>query len=127
LDPATGCLTAGITVGVQPASIAIGAGYLWETNRDGTISRIEPAANRAVCLLLGRQSFGYGSLWVGQLGSDCPDDSGQVLRMNALTGAVAARIRAGQCTGVTVGDGAGFTGPGRVAIQSAYIHLAMEN
>jgi streptogramin lyase len=42
LDPATGRLTAGITVGMQPASIAIGAGYLWETNYDGTISRIDP-------------------------------------------------------------------------------------
>lgn len=47
--------------------------------------------------------------------------------MNARTGAVEARIRASQGTGVTVGDEARFTGPGRVAIQSAYIHLPTEN
>jgi hypothetical protein len=97
---------------VQPATIAISAGCLRKTDYDGTISRIDSASSRAVCLLLGDSRS---------------DDPVQVLRMNARTGAVEARIRAGRGTGVTVGDGLGSPAPGRVAIQSAYIHLPTEN
>jgi virginiamycin B lyase len=62
----TGRIVADITVGQTPQFFAVGAGAVWTLNqRDGTISRVDPATNTVVATVdLGEQVYG-GDIAVG--------------------------------------------------------------
>jgi streptogramin lyase len=96
LDPATGKTLALINVGVQPASMTIGDGFLWEANYDGTISRIDPATNTATSVgsfthLCGLPTVAGGAVWVYV----CDVASPYVARVDIATGKTTASIPAG--------------------------------
>jgi YVTN family beta-propeller protein len=96
IDPKTLKVIAKIGVGVQPANIAIGLGALWETNYDGTISRIDPTTNRASSVghfghLCGQPAIAAAALWVYV----CAVDRPYVAMVAPRTGKAVAKIAAG--------------------------------
>lgn len=74
IDPQTNTVTAQTPVGTRPASaptgrVAVGGGWVWTGNPDGTISQVDPDTNEVLATLrldsLPQDlDFGFGSLWV---------------------------------------------------------------
>jgi YVTN family beta-propeller protein len=89
---APGQIVARVSVGRNPAGVAIGDGSAWVTNESaGTVSRIDIETNQAVATVpvgnLPRPvTVGHGAVWVGNLGD------GTVSRIDPLTNSVAATI-----------------------------------
>ncbi len=96
LDPTSGRVLATIPVGVQPASMTIGAGSVWTANYDGTIGRIDPATNTSTSVgqfphLCGQPTVAGGAIWVYV----CDVDQPHVARVDIATGKTTATIPAG--------------------------------
>lgn len=100
-----------IPVGHPLGPIAIGEGAVWTENRDGTLSRIDPATNAVVATIplpyeLGNSASGWivtanGSVWVSNFGVNT------VTRIDAATNKVVATIPVGDApTGLAVTPGA---------------------
>jgi DNA-binding beta-propeller fold protein YncE/predicted Ser/Thr protein kinase len=118
-------VSAPIAVGAGPLRLAAGEGGIWVTSqRDGTLSRIDPAEPRKVVarIRLGRGiagvATGAGSVWVAS------PRSGRVLRVDPSNGAVLARIAVGGRPGaIAFGGGrvwvADEGGAGIAAINAA--------
>ena len=117
VDIATGRTTATIPAGSNQSSLLWADRVLWMTTfPDGELLRIDPRTGAVLqkialpgCPILGRQSYGFGSLWVS-LGF-CADNS-EVLRLNPKTGAIQARINAIAGGSLSVGNGAVWVGDG---------------
>ena len=116
VDIATGKTTARIPAGPNQSSLLEADGALWMTTfPSGKMLRLNPATGAVLrtlaipdCPIVGRQSAGFGGLWVSQFGG-C-SDSTQVLRLNPRTGAVEARFDGVQGTAVSVTDDALWIG-----------------
>jgi virginiamycin B lyase len=72
IDPADGTVVREITVGAGPRFLAIGEGSVWAMNeRDGTVSRIDPATDAVTATILvtpvpvqgGDIAVGGGFVW----------------------------------------------------------------
>jgi DNA-binding beta-propeller fold protein YncE len=75
IDPATYELVAAVPVGTDPAAVAGGGGSVWVANRNGTVTVVDPGANRVQQTLPASGSgpvgqggpglaFASGSLWL---------------------------------------------------------------
>jgi DNA-binding beta-propeller fold protein YncE len=75
IDPATYELVRAVPVGTDPAAVADGGGSVWVANRDGTVTVVDPGANRVQQTLPASGSgpvgqggpglaFASGSLWL---------------------------------------------------------------
>jgi YVTN family beta-propeller protein len=94
-------VTATITVGVEPAQVAIDPTGVWVTNwYDNTLSRIDPASNAVLSVspldipatsAPEAIATGFASIWVTVVAYDAqsmPTIPGSVVRLNPATGAV---------------------------------------
>lgn len=98
-DTTTNARTNEITVGLSPQSLARAAdGSIWVANRDSaTISVINPstlAVTRSIALPVASQPYGLVIAPSGQA-FVCLEATGQVLRLDGSTGAVAAALNVG--------------------------------
>jgi len=117
VDIATGRTTATIPAGSDQSTLLWADDVLWMTTfPDGELLRIDPRTGSVLqrvalpgCSVLGRQSYGFGSLWVS-LGF-C-SDSPLVLRLDPRTGAIQARIKAIAGGSASAGNGAVWVGAG---------------
>ena len=89
LDAATGVtLASPIALSSRPTSIAAGAGSVWVANADGTVTRIDPRANRVVATVdvggaLSAIAASASGVWVA-------DRDGRVLRLDSTDPAAPA-------------------------------------
>ena len=109
--PPAGTIAATVAVGHSLGPITTGEGAVWVENRDGTVSRIDPATNTVVATItlpfeLGNSASGWivtgnGSVWVSNYGVNT------VTRIDAATNKVVATISVGDApTGLAVTPGA---------------------
>ncbi len=108
VDTATKRVTGRVSVGNQPAGLAIGAGAVWVADSiDNTVARIVPAGAGAVTDTIplgngaGPIAVGAGAVWVANR------RDGTVSRIDPATRSVNTVIPVGQLpSGITVGAGA---------------------
>ena len=106
LDPGSGAtLAPPIAVGTRPTAVAIGAGSVWVASSDGTVTRVDPTANRVTATVDIDGSHTAiavtdGTVWVADL-------EGAVHRLDAVNPAAAvvriSTVSAAQAL-VPVGD-----------------------
>jgi streptogramin lyase len=112
LDPASGDVTARISLGGRPWGVATGEGAVWVGNEsDGTVTRVDPSTNKVAWqVTLTEGSFGNaspvgvaagdGSVWVADNASD------KAWRLDPATGAVRSIAHVGDAHEfVGVGEG----------------------
>jgi YVTN family beta-propeller protein len=107
IDPATFQTVTAVAVGTDPAAVVGGGGLVWVANRrDGTVTVVDPGANRVQETLPASESgpigeggpglaFASGSLWVAnadqqQVSRVEPDADPVPIQMNARPNALAA-------------------------------------
>jgi YVTN family beta-propeller protein len=110
IDPATNQVAATIGVGRAPGAVTVAGGVVWVALPERGLGRIDPAGNRSTVVDVprccdGALAAGEGALWVANHGD------GTLVRVDAATGRVAARIPLPRTTQqrphqVAVGDGA---------------------
>lgn len=86
-------------------ALALGGGFLWVANVDGTVSRVDPESGAARALEVGQSAnavaFGDGSAWVALIHDDA------VARVDPQPLGVSARIRVGdEPVAIAIGEGA---------------------
>lgn len=76
VSPHTNEVIAEIAVGPKPAAVAVGEGAVWVLNGNGTITRADPATNKATATITlgsdsanGEIAAGAGSVWVSVPGA----------------------------------------------------------
>lgn len=122
VDPATGHLQAVVRVGPDPLLMAVASGQVWTLNLgDGTLSRIDPANNRATTIRIG-EAVGMTSdgedLWVAA-------DGNSLVRVDGATGKEEASLRLGDRPLFALRD-AGFLALGEGAIWLTVPELGKE-
>ena len=110
IDPATNQVAATIAVGRAPGAVTVAGGVVWVALPERGLGRIDPASNRSTVVDVprccdGELAAGEGALWVASRGG------GTLVRVDAATGRVAARIPLPRMADqrphqVAVGDGA---------------------
>jgi DNA-binding beta-propeller fold protein YncE len=112
VDPASGRVQAVVRVGPDPLLMEVASGHVWTLNLgDGTLSRIDPATNRATTMSIGVVVGVTGDgddLWVAVDGST-------LVRIDGATGEERASIRLGAQPLFALRD-AGFLAVGEGAI-----------
>ena len=76
MSPHTNEVIDEIAVGPNPAAVAVGEGAVWVLNGNGTITRVDPATNKATATITlgsdsanGEIAAGAGSVWVSVPGA----------------------------------------------------------
>lgn len=95
LNPGSGKVIAKINAGTQPGFLTAGAGAVWETNYDGTITRVDPKTNHASSVgrfpsLCGQPTMAAGAVCV----YICDVPRPYVARVDVRTGRTTAKIPA---------------------------------
>lgn len=120
VDPASGQVQAVVRVGPDPLLMDVASGHVWTLNLgDGTLSRIDPATNRATTMSIGVVVGVTGDgddLWVAVDGST-------LVRIDGATGEERASIRLGGQPLFALRD-AGFLAVGEGAIWSPSLRSA---
>ena len=112
IDPHSRRVTRSVSLGIEPSSIAVGAGSVWITDANSpTLLRVEPEYARVVQRIAlptedvaqrsvtGMVAVGAGSLWVAH-------GLSRVARLDPDTGRLLASIEVPAANSVAVGDGA---------------------
>ena len=111
IDPHSRRVTRSVTLGIEPSSVAVGAGSVWITDANSpTLLRIEPEYARVVQRIAlptegvtqpsvtGTVALGAGSLWVAH-------GLSRVARLDPGTGRLEASVEVPAANSVAVGDG----------------------
>ena len=111
IDPGSRRVTRSVSLGIEPSSVAVGAGAVWITDANSpTLLRIEPEYARVVQRIAlptegvaqpsvtGTVAVGAGSLWVAH-------GSSRVARLDPDTGRLLASVEVPAANSVAVGDG----------------------
>jgi YVTN family beta-propeller protein len=105
IDPASNTVVATISVGTEPAGVAVGGGAVWVANSgSASVSRIDPATNAVTATVAvgqgpGRVAFGEGAVWVTNW------DDGSVSRIDPASNTVVATIPVGAVDSIVAGGG----------------------